>query len=151
MGRGELVRQIKYARHQACGIGTRALKLRLNKLAKTDPLAQAARLALELEDVNINAKRYGPSYADHYYARKGELIREMIALCRAQGWVFGVHPAARRFERSVIYFELPGCAQVSWHYDHEGEPLPIYEKEWDGQRGSTLPKLLSWISSTFLI
>lgn len=76
------------------------------------------------------------------------MIQELITLFKHQGWIFGVHP--QRFSRGVIYFELPGCEQISFHYDHEGVPLPVYEKEWDGQEGSTLRKLFDFIQKEFL-
>ncbi len=148
MSRRTRVQTLLIARENACGIGTRKLKLILNKYAKTDPLALAARLALEIEDANLVAKKYPGKWRDRYYRKKGDLIRELITLFKHQGWVFGVHPA--RFGRGVIYFEIPGCAQVSFHYDHEGDPLPIYEKEWDGQEGSTLKKLFDFIQKEFL-
>jgi hypothetical protein len=36
----ESVRKLKILRHAACGIGTRTLKLRVNKLMKAAPLAR---------------------------------------------------------------------------------------------------------------
>jgi hypothetical protein len=150
MGNRDRVRQLNLLRDTACGIGTRALKVRLNKLAKTDPLALAARLALEIEDANVSAKKYGRTkWSYRNYDKKQELILQMITLFKHQEWVYGVHKSEYRFERGVIYFELPGCEQVSWHYDHKDAPLPIYEKEWDGKRDSTLPKLLVFIETTF--
>lgn len=142
------VQALTMARNNACGIGTRRLKIRLNKLAATDPLALAARIALEIEDANLQAKRYPGKWRDRYYRKKGALIQELITLFKHQEWVFGVHPA--RFSRGVIYFEIPGCEQISYHYDHEGDPLPVYEKEWDGKEGSTLSKLFRFIQKEFL-
>jgi len=149
MGNRARVELLKNARHSACGIGTRSLKIRLNKLAKECPLALAVRLALEIEDANLTAKRYGPAYAGRYYDKKQELIKELITLFKHQEWLFGVHPAEYRFERGVIYFELPNCEQISWHYDHDGEPLPIYSKEWDRKQNSTLVKLFAFIDREF--
>lgn len=146
MGNAERVRQLKSVRNQACGIGTRKLKLMLNRLMKTDPLALAARLAIEIEDANLTAKRYKFSrYQDSAYAKKEALMLDLIALFQHQGWKFGVHKSDRPETSHIIYFEIPGCEQISWHYTHKGDPLPIYPKEWDGKLNSTFPKLLSFV------
>jgi len=150
MSNRQRVRDLKAARNYACGIGTRKVKLRLNKLAASDPLALAVRIALEIEDANLMAKRYGGSYRDRYYRRKQELICELITVFKHQEWTFGVHPRELRFGRGVIYFEIPGCEQISFHYDHEGGDLPIYEKDWDRKEGSTLTKLFDFIKRQFL-
>ncbi len=149
MGRGEKVRQLKRARETALGIGTRKLKLRLKKLAATEPLALAAYLALLIEDANINAKRWGPGYSGRYYRQKQELMQDLILLFKHWEWEFGVHPSDRAETTHIIYFDIPGCAQISWHYTHEGQELPVYEKDWDRQPDSTLPKLLAFIEQEF--
>jgi hypothetical protein len=149
VGNAERVRQLKHVRETACGVGTRALKLRLNRLVRTCPVALAVRLALEIEDANLSAKRYKFSrYQERNYDRKGALIRDLIALFRLKSWVFGVHESDVRETRHVVYFEMPpdGGVQVSWHYTHEGAPLPVYAGEWDGRRNSTFPKLLALAS-----
>ena len=63
MGNHARVRQLKEARVNALGIGTRKLKLRLKRLAATDTLALATYLALLIEDANCNAKRWGRAMA----------------------------------------------------------------------------------------
>jgi hypothetical protein len=45
-----LVNGLTQARSEFARIGTRKVKLALNKLAKTDPYAYALRVALEIED-----------------------------------------------------------------------------------------------------
>jgi hypothetical protein len=134
------------ARTEFAGVGTRKAKLTLNKLAKTDPYARALRTALEIEDVNLTAKRYfggdcgGYTYADIAYLKKCEHIEALIEISRSHGWVFGVQPSDVPDTTHIIYFELPDVGQVSWHYSPRG-PLPVYAGQWDGQVGSTLPKL----------
>ena len=51
-----LIWQLANSRKNFCGVGSRKIKLLLNKLAKTDNLAKAYRIALEAEDKNISAK-----------------------------------------------------------------------------------------------
>lgn len=149
MGNRNRVKQLKTARQQALGIGTRKLKLRLKRLAATEPLALAAYLALLIEDANVNAKRWGPRYAHRYYEQKRKFIEELILLFKHWEWVFGVQPSNLPDTKHVIYFELPECEQISFHYTHVGAPLPVYEKEWDGKRDSTLLKLLAFIEREF--
>jgi hypothetical protein len=142
------------ARTQFAGIGTRKAKLALNKLAKTDRYAKALRTALEIEDVNLTAKRYfggdcnGYTYAEIAYSKKSEKIEELIELSKSEGWVFGVQPSDVKDTTHIIYFEIPGVGQVSWHYSPK-EPLPVYSGTWDGKAGSTLPKLDAAISALF--
>jgi hypothetical protein len=135
-----LIDKLEYQRGQFCGIGTRKIKIRLNKLAKTELNAKLYRLALEIEDKNISAKKY-EKYRDMYYMEKSDKIKELIKLCSDNNIVvgyqekddFGLHIY-------IVYFELPHCEQISWHtYDvpHCNE----YEKEWDGKENSTLQKL----------
>jgi hypothetical protein len=84
------------ARIHFAGIGTRKANLELNKLAKTDLYAYALRVALEIEDVNLTAKRYfggdcgGYTYAELNYLKKSENIETLIGIAKSQGWVFGV-------------------------------------------------------------
>lgn len=51
-----LVRALSYARDTFCGLGTRKVKLQLNKLAKESKEAEYVRRLLEVEDINIQAK-----------------------------------------------------------------------------------------------
>jgi hypothetical protein len=204
--RQEKINGLIQARTQFAGVGTRKAKLLLNKVAKSDPYARALRVALEIEDVNLTAKRYfggdcgGLTYADINYLKKADLIESLIEICKSEGWVFGVqatgaelvaidpnaitscsrcegtgtcddggsdfgfepgyypcdncggsgkskHAIRRRQQQThVIYFDIPGVGQVSWH-DSPRQALPIYIGRWDGEEGSTLPKLEVAISA----
>jgi hypothetical protein len=57
MSRRTLVNKLAEARAGFCGIGTRAAKLKLNRLANIDARAKAFRIALEIEDCSTQAKR----------------------------------------------------------------------------------------------
>jgi hypothetical protein len=153
MSNRERVRILEIARSQACGTGTRLVKLRLNKLAQQDPLALAVRIALEIEDANTQAKKYGGKWRDRNYEKKGELIRDLITVFQHNEWTYGIHRSEfrhqRGFERGVVYFEIPGCEQISFHYDHDGPELPVYEKPWGGQQNSTLRKLFAFVEREF--
>ena len=149
--RKDKVRVLIDARTGFAGIGTRKAKLALNKLAKTDPYAHALRIALEIEDANLTAKRYfggdcgGCTYTEIHYLKKVENIDTLIGIAKSQGWVFGVQSSCVFNTTHIVYFEIPGVGQVSWHYSPR-EPLPVYPGQWDEKEGSTLPKLEAAIS-----
>jgi hypothetical protein len=110
------------ARTHFAGVGTRKAKLALNKLAKTDPYARALRIALEIEDANLTAKRYfggdigGYSYAEINYLKKCENIEALIDIAKSEGWVYGVQPSDVANTTHIIYFDIPSVGQLSWHY-----------------------------------
>lgn len=140
------VNSLVQARAEFAGIGTRKAKLALNKLAKTDPYAHALRVALEIEDADLTAKRYaggdcgGYTYAEIQHLKKGENIEALIGICKSQVWEFGVQPSGVFSPTHILYFDIPGVGQLSWHYSPK-EPLPVYTGQWDGQEESTLRKL----------
>lgn len=136
--------QLDNMRDTMCGIGTRRLKLLLNKLIKGgDQLAQAYRISLELEDVNIQAKRSYGQYQDKIYEKKHKLLIELMDLCRAQKYVFGHQCCKGRGVNVIIYFELPYVDQISFHTYRPSIPIniPPYKKEWNGIDNHTLPAL----------
>lgn len=139
MSRRVLVNQLSGARLGFCGLGTRGAKIKLNKLGKTDPIARALRLALEIEDCSTQGKKYFGSWSDTYYRKKSEFIHELIELFRAELWTFGKQPSLTR-PRWIIYFEIPDCEQISFHTELLTE-VPDYTKAWDGKRNSTFGKL----------
>ncbi len=103
MGRRELVRKLEKARHDFCGIGTRAVKLRLNRIGRTNVLARAFRIALEIEDCSTQAKKYGRSeWADWKYFEKGEKIHDLIKIFEREGWLFGFHKSNSFETRHII-------------------------------------------------
>jgi hypothetical protein len=146
------VNELVKARAEFAGVGTRKAKLALNKLAKTDPYAHALRTALEIEDASVTAARYfggdcaGYTIAEMSYFKKEENIETLIGICQSQGWVFGVLPSDVSQATHIIYFDCPGVGQLSWHYSPKG-PLPDYLGQWDGQEGTTLPKLEAAVSA----
>lgn len=148
------IAKLVQARAEFAGIGTRKAKLMLNKLAKTDRYAKALRVALEIEDQNLTAKRYfggdckGYTYAEIAYLKKSEKIEALIGISKLEGWVFGVQPSDVSNATHIIYFDIPGVGQVSWHYS-PNEPLPVYPGTWDGEIGSTLTNLEAAISALF--
>lgn len=108
-----------------CGIGTRKVKLMLNKKIKQgDFTAKIYRVALELQDYNIKAKDAPFPYSEKMYAKKEDLIDKLIKI----------------YNESKLSF---GCSEdkgISFHSTVKRN-IHVYEKEWDGLVNSTLDKL----------
>lgn len=148
----ELILILKDKRKTMCGVGTRRVKLMLNKLIKQDNIvAEAIRICLEIEDYNIKAKenRY---YQETNYYHKEELLKQLITLCLDNGFICGKQHSDNHSASLLTYFELPNCEQISFHSNIDSsfsDKIPTYEKEWDGKVNSTLDKLESCILANF--
>lgn len=146
----ELILQLKSYRDNFCGIGTRKVKLMLNKLGKTNPVALAYRYALEAEDYNIKAKETYGKYVDKNYNMKAVWLDKLIELCNINGFKYGIADSDVPNVSHIIYFEIDGCEQISFHTTlYNDSKYPIYDKEWDGKVNSTLPKLEAAILGRF--
>jgi hypothetical protein len=146
----ELIEILDDVRSNCLGIGTNKLKRRLNKLAESSEIARAYRIALEIEDKNITAKKTPPKYKDKVYQQKHDLILELAELFGVEKWCFGKQNAKEFSTDHIMFFELPGCEQISWHCTLEkGNNFPGYSKPWDGKINSTLEKLLEGILKNF--
>lgn len=146
----ELIEILDDVRSNCLGIGTNKLKRRLNKLAESSEIAKAYRIALEIEDKNITAKKTPPKYKDKVYQQKHDLILELAELFGDEKWCFGKQNAKEYSTNHIMFFELPGCEQISWHCTLEkGNNFPDYSKPWDGKINSTLEKLLEGILKNF--
>lgn len=140
MSRKTLINQLTVARRKFAGIGTRKVKLKLNRLFPNS-LAKAFRLALEIEDCSILGKKYiGSEWSLKKFKQKADLIESLCRLCEINGWEYGKQPSNNGHTTYIIYFELPGCEQISFHTNLSIK-VPNYRKEWDGKRNSTLFKL----------
>lgn len=146
-----------------CKVGQKKVKLFLNSLVKKgDSIAKMYRLILEAENDNINAKKYrntsSRSYKDEYYKKKRatieELIREVINYNNSNESkiIFGTQKSDVSETSLIIYFDLPGCEQISFHTDISSNLLPNvpkYQLKWDGKVNSTLPKIERAINSRY--
>lgn len=144
--RSELICQLIKERADMCGIGTRSVKLILNKKIKEgDDIAKLYRIAVEAEDSNIKAKKYFGEYRDKYYNDKMYYITLLIEECKQrEDVVFGYHNNEASFPSHIIYFDLPGCEQISFHCSIPKElrqGIPHYDGVWDRNENSTFPKL----------
>ena len=146
----DLVELLYDKRINMCSMGTRRVKCFLNKQIKNgDKNAELLKLALEIEDANILAKEHW-NYSTAFYNKKKRLIDQLVQKCKENNIVFGIQKSDVEIVNHIIYFELPNCEQISFHNTFDSvKNLPIYDKEWDGKRNSTLLKLENAIEITF--
>lgn len=137
----DLIYILKEKRKTFASIGTNKAKRRLNKLSKENEVAKAIRKALEIEDKNILAKDHYGKYKDKIYNVKNILILELVHIFKENKWVYGIQKNKDPFPPHIIYFEIPNCEQISWHFDANKLGLPKYNQEWDKEENSTLRKL----------
>jgi len=143
-----LIDNLAVARDNFLGIGTNKIKRRLNKLAEYDDVAKIVRIALEIEDKNICAKKYFGEYRDKIYNQKSDLIYDLIDLFDKNNFVYGIHDYESLETHHIIFFEIPNCEQISGHSTFD-VVLPKYGKEWDGKINSTLNKLADKIKKDY--
>ena len=137
-----LIYDLKKKREEFAGIGTNKAKRRLNKLSSTSWVAKAVRLALEVEDKSISAKKSYGKYRERIYKQKNILIMELCELFKENGWNYGIQNSEVPPSSHIIYFEIPDCEQISWHFTPEKEEdFSQYKGEWDKKPNSTLDKL----------
>lgn len=148
----QLISVLEYKIENMCGVGTKLVKLFLNKKVKDgDELAFLYRQLLECEMFNINAKRYNDtfrfSYRESYYKKKQEAIEFLINKLLDNNKFnikFGYEESDVLDTEHIIYFNVPDCGQISFHTSiplHLLSLMPQYDEPWDEQRNSTLHKL----------
>jgi len=139
-----LVEELKKKRKEFAGIGTNKAKRRLNKLSLINPIAKAVRLSLEIEDKNIVAKNTYGKFKQKIYNQKTLLILDLCKLFEEQNWVYGIQKDDNPSTSHIIYFEIPTCEQISWHFTPPTfikKDYPIYKDKWDEKVNSTIGKL----------
>lgn len=137
----KLIAMLKLKRENMCGIGTRKVKLMLNKKIKQgDFTAKIYRVALEIQDYNIKAKDAPFPYSEKMYAKKEDLIDKLIEIYNESKLSFGYSEDKGQRVSFIVYFDLPLGNQISF-YSTVKRNIPAYEKEWDGLVNSTLDKL----------
>ena len=148
-----LVGLLKDKRDTLCGIGTKRVKLFLNKQIKQgDTDAKLYRLALEAEDRNITAKSTCFPYQEKVYNEKKRLIIQLANECRLLGLNYGYQKCENYSCNYILYFELPNMEQISFHTNLTKEELsfsPQYNKEWDKKECSTLHKIEETLSKMY--
>ena len=152
-------------KNDMCHIGQKKVKLLLNSLVKKgDRIAGMYRQILECENCNINAKKYyntvRHNYKEHYYNMKKDAIDNLIkdiidynsTVSESDMIVFGKQSSDVYDTNDIVYFELPGLEQISFHTDISQsvyDMVPEYKKEWDEKVNSTLSKIESGINHRY--
>ena len=81
------------------------------------------------------------------------MINELIKICQNNNYIFGYEKSDVKYPNSIIYFELPGMEQISFHInlsDDELKNYPKYNGTWDGKENSTLSKLEDAINKQYI-
>ena len=148
-----LIQQLSKKRENMCGLGTRKVKLFLNKQIKNNDInAELYRVALEVEDYNIQAKECRGKFRDKKYNVKHKKIIELIDLCEKYGVKYGIEVKREHLTNVIFYFELPKMRQISFHtslYNNDFDKYPKYDKEWDGEVNSTLNKIEETLNNVY--
>jgi len=122
---------------------SRKLKLRMNRMMEI-PEIYVLRKLIDAEEFNINAKNCHYDYVEYNYEQKSLRLREAIGKLPETGWKYWWQEDGDGVADHIFYVELPGGIQVSWHGMERGDVAGVpedWEREWDGQVASTLPKL----------
>ncbi len=139
--------QLNNVRNKALGVGTRKLKLRLNKLWKWKDIywrevdkdvmidAQIYRLLLELEDKNIQAKKYRWDYREKAYEAKDKIMIELVLLLDSSKYKhdrwFAYDKMLNMWVLYVDLFYQNEVHQVSWHIsDYTWLKWPVLKREY---------------------
>jgi len=147
----KLISKLNKARKKFLDIGTNKIKRRLNKLGENDDIALAIRIALEIEDKNIQAKKNYGKYRTKIYNEKYNYIIKLIEIFKKHpNWPYGIEIVSGIETNSIIYFEIPGVEQISWHLMlYKENEFPIYNTPWDGKENSTLYKIANKIKQDY--
>ncbi len=101
------------------------------------------------------AKKYrGGGYRGMAYEKKDWSIGNLCEALRANAvhlnvtWGWGKDAKAIGFE-DVLYVEIPGIGQVSFHNARRFENCPDYPAGWDGKAGLGPTRICSWIAKIF--
>lgn len=144
----ELYISFKMIEKTFCGIGfDNVLSFLENK--NNDSIAMMYRNALLAEYNNILAKQSEHSNKkDEHYKMKVNHLREILKLIDnydgTEQFEYGIQKSNMYAPNSILYFELPGCKQISFHvnmHDLHRTKIQNYKKEWDGIESSTMIKL----------
>ena len=147
----QLIDELYNLRENALGIGTRKMKIRLNKIAVQNIEAKIARMVLEIEDVSTQAKNSSWKYKEKKYFQKQELIEELVEIYKQTDYDYGIQYEENYNTNAILYFELPNGSQVSFHTNWDEEiHVKKYEKKWDGLVNSTFKKVITFVEEKFI-
>lgn len=89
------------------------------------------------------------STLDDAYFDRNQAVQAFARLALARGWVVGLRTDPAEPDWPILYVDIPGQGQVSWHLPRRevlGE-WPVYPGVWDG---SGLAEKRSRLAAAFL-
>ncbi|TGK84831.1 hypothetical protein EHQ23_09040 [Leptospira bourretii] len=143
------------SRSHYCGGTLDEVILHLEDILGSNRVAEALYYALNAEIANYEAKlsdRYGRR---ERYRRKNLCISELLKLCNVEGFKYGIQKNLNNHRKAevVIYFDLPGTAQLSWHINIQNldikSKIPVYKNKWDNLKNSVFTKIEQSILDQF--
>lgn len=142
----KLIEDLEKAQNNYCGIGIPQVKNLLNQILDSDMTAKTLYIALEIEEININAKKW---MMNSIYNKKEELILDLIEVCQENNINYGFGDSDIRGISSIVYFDLM-CGQVSWHTMLDKNDYKCYGDVWDGMEYTTLSKIEKFVLNNYL-
>ncbi len=141
--------------HNACGVGIRRVRHILkNMVRKSHDIESYIILTLiELEYANLKAKLHVGEIRRKIYERKEWLMEKLSWLLENSGWNYGIMTATGKNAAYCLYVYLPNGKQVSFHTTNWQiyKYFPTIECKWDGQRASTMTKLIEYVDEKNII
>jgi hypothetical protein len=130
------------------GDATKALYARLEKLGPAGVVAMNLFRACK---ASARAKVYrGGGYRGMAYEKKDWSLGNLCQALRKDAevlnivWGWGLDPSAVGYEH-VLYIEIPGGGQVSFHNARRHDGCPDYPSEWDKVREMAPTRICQWI------
>jgi hypothetical protein len=143
--------EIEHAYHGSDADKTRAVYLRLIEHGQIGDIAINL---LRTCKASERAKKYKGRYVGAAYDKKdwaiGELCRALVIHADDLGiaWGWALDEKTIGFE-DVIYIDLPGCGQVSFHTSHR-RAGPNYVGSWDGIRGEGASRIIKFAEAVLI-
>ncbi len=120
------------------------------RLCSAGPVGIIAMNLMRAQKTSSRAKVYrGRQYRNASYETKNYSLDQLCVALEKDAcgikWGFGRDESTPHFSW-VVYAELPGVGQISFHTDHRGNSRrwPDYEGTWDGAKGMSEPKILDF-------
>lgn len=145
----ESMDKLNFLKKNACGMGLKKVLRKMKKVCRfsKDINAKIAYLLLSTEYANLSAKDNGCKFRQKIYERKEYLLRRLSPLLQEAGYRCGLSANPGKNAVYILYCYLPNGKQISWHTSWKMyDQYPPLDVEWDGQKCSTLTKLIDYIT-----
>lgn len=147
--------RLEVIEREACGVGIRRLRHILNNMVRKthDKDSHIILTLIDLEYANLKAKLHVGEIRSRIYDRKEWLMEKLSWLLKNSGWNYGITEATGKNAAYCLYVYLPNGKQVSFHTTNWQfyKFFPAITCKWDGQRASTMTKLVDYINELNII